>query len=117
MNDREKEIVSALRFNDCIRTNCTECVCEEWCGDTRSLQEEAANLIESQSAEIDRLAQENAELRDQVYNLTLYLTVALNTFDDDDDTKCAFMFAMLNEFDGMPGYNPAILEGKHGTQD
>lgn len=109
INEQEQCIVR--RLNACAactsrrRTNCD--------GAQGNVVKDAADLIVRQSADIASLAQENAELRDQVYNLTLYLTIAMSIFSDDEDRKCAFMYAMLDQFEGMPGYNPAILEVQH----
>ena len=77
-----------------------------------------------------RLKQENSELRSQVYNLTLYLREALLCLNDLDDairgrdediysttngnnTRNEYLNVFMQNYDGMPGYNPAILEERH----
>lgn len=103
MGKNEKEIVHRLG----ICAVCTSCGGHTNCdGMQGSCVKEAADLIVRQSAEIDRLAQENAELRDQAYNLTLYLNFLIEGAPN-------VIEKLENDFSGMPGYNPAILEGNN----
>lgn len=72
--------------------------------------------IQGESVKVKRLIQENAELRDQVYNLTLYLQDALLTLDTstiNHDDKNHWYNAFMSTYDGMPGYNPKTLEVQH----
>lgn len=72
--------------------------------------------------ERQELLQYNVELREQVYRLTLYMHKALEVLDkldeivnDKDDGR--YTAAFNKDYDGMPGYNPEILEVRYGTND
>ena len=137
MKDNAQTIIDSLEAC-AIENRCEECSYKKSLRCMNSLMSEAAVWIRHQKAdieklnagketkclrthdEIDRFAQENAELRDQVYNLTMYLQDALWRLDqldrivnDDDDWR--FTDAFNKEYDGMPGYNPAILEETEQT--
>lgn len=133
MTDEAKRIVDALRY--CNNQNdCRNCVYDKTEGDcVENMEYAAIKLIEKQDAEIEelnnriadsicaamyngqaavsrveKLRNENEELRNQVYNLTLYLRESM------DATHGTVGFAVRNVLDerhpGIPGYNPEILE-------
>lgn len=141
MNEQDRKITEKLRrcdecedVEDCGYGN-------SYCGNKtiRDYCKIAANLIERQSAEIeelknriadaicaamyngqaavdrvDKLQQENEEMRDQVHNLTMYLRDVIKEYGEeigsDYDTILDYY---MDAYDGMPGYNPTILEVQH----
>lgn len=72
--------------------------------------------MELETGHIDEIE----SLKNQVYNLTLYLKQALKCADEmveivNIEGEHRFTGAFLNDFDGMPGYNPEILEVRNET--
>lgn len=60
--------------------------------------------------------EENERLKNRTYNLTLYLRKAMDMlsefyFFDKDVENMALQ--LKEKYDGMPGYNPEILEVQH----
>lgn len=135
-----KKLVDALRCkgrsecNDGCKYQFENVIC-----DMLTLENDAADLIEKQNAEIEELrtrvadlshaikfngkaADEDARklrdeiegLKNRVYNLTLYMREIIKDYGDeigsDYDTILDYY---MDAYDGMPGYNPEILEAQH----
>lgn len=66
------------------------------------LEEEAAKSADLKAGMTKAAADEIAELRDQTYNLTLYLN------DVEKDHPDVFA-GLMDKFDGMPGYSEGVL--------
>ena len=114
MTENDAKIVDALRCDGYRGSKCDACGYNEYKVNGgcygRLLENDAADLIERQSAEIDRLAQENAELRDQAYNLTLYLKDCFDSVGVITEEGKSLYEVMEDKFDGLPGYAPQCVE-------
>ena len=59
MNEMAMRIVNALRV-ECGERTCTACPCDDWCSgrEVNCLENDAADLIESLSAQLDQVTRE-----------------------------------------------------------